>query len=199
MFSQTLEAQQEKYYRSDTLSFSMQLRYAFVSYGAGIEFPIRDHSFGLQAGFTALPAKGNIFNDFNVNKIVALEYKRYFPANFSSGNQPYYGSYLMFKNVNYAAPHEQDWSGDLYTSNSINLGPLIGYKWYSGKIAYVELFLGMHGGWQWGELRWDNIDPVTGNSSPSSRLAQEATYGFRLGLSVGFHATKKNVRGRNKE
>ena len=186
-----LGAQQLKTYRSDTLNFSLQARYLIVSFGAGVEFPFWQHSFGLQAGFNVIPANGNFHMGYNAEKVTALEYKRYYPARSKPGKQFYFGSYLMYKHTAYASPHETDWKGNWHESNSLNLGPLWGYKWYKGQRTYFEVFLGVHGGWQWGSLRWDNRDTDTGFTNPTYQQADKISYGIRLGLSFGFHPIKK--------
>lgn len=191
LLSRGLEAQEGKTYRSDTLNFSVQLRYLFISFGAGVEFPFRQHSFGLQAGYNAVPVDGNIYHDFNFEKVVAPEYKRYFRTKSKPGKQFYYGSYLLFKYTKYASPEDQDWEGEWYESNSISVGPLLGYTRYSGKRTYIDLFLGGHGGWQKGELRRDNRDPVSGERNPAYEQAKKVVYGIRLGLSLGFHPVRK--------
>lgn len=186
-----LGAQQLKNYRSDTLNFSLQARYLIVSFGAGVEFPFRQHSFGLQAGFNGVPAKGNIHLGFNVEKVGALEYKRYYPTRLGPGKQFYYGAYVMYKQTEHASPHDADWEGEWHDSEAVNLGPLWGYKWYKGQRTYFDLFLGVYSGWQWGELRWDNRDSGTGNRNPTYQHADKISYGIRLGLSFGFHPVKK--------
>lgn len=191
---QAQEAQAQKTYRSDTLDFSVQLRYLFVSYGAGVEFPFRQHSFGLQLGYNAVPVDGNIYLDFNLDKVAALEYKRYIPRKSGSENQSYYGSYLLFKNTEHASPHEADWEGNWYRSSSLNIGIMGGYKWYKGRRTYLELFAGIHAGWRRGRLRWDNSNPDTGQRNPTYRPAEEPAYGIRIGLSFGFHPLKPQTK-----
>ena len=193
-FCRAVEAQQDKNFRSDTLNFSIQVRYLFVSFGAGVEFPFRQHSFGFQLGYNAVPVDGNIYLDFNLEKVGALEYKRYFQRKANFAKQYYYGSYLLLKRIEHASPHDEDWNGDWYESNSMNIGPLFGYKWYSGQRVYGELFFGVHGGWQWGDLRWDNRAP-SGERNPSYQQAKKIAYGLRLGFSIGFHPIKKYREG----
>ena len=193
-FCRAVEAQQDKDFRSDTLNFSIQVRYFIGTFGAGVEFPFRQHSFGLQLGYNAVPVDGNIYLGLNLEKIGALEYKRYVQRKLNFANQFYYGSYLIFKNTEHASPHDEDYYGDWYKSESINIGPMVGCKWYWGKRAYGELFLGFHGGWQWGDLRWDNRD-LSGERHPSYQQANKIAYGLRLGLSIGFHPTKKDREG----
>ena len=194
LFCQTIEAQQDKVFRSDTLNFSIQVRYLFVSFGVGVEFPFKQHSFGLQIGYNAVPVDGNIYLDYNLEKVGALESKRYFQRKANFKKQFYYGSYLLYKNTEYASPHDEDWNGDWHESNSLSIGPLFGYKWYSRQSVYGELFLGFHGGWQWGNLRWDNRD-FSGERNPSYQQADKIAYGLRLGLSLGFHPIKKSREG----
>ncbi len=191
LFSLPLGAQQLKHYRSDTINFSIQARYLLVSFGAGVEFPFRQHSFGFQAGFNGVPADGNIYKGFNVEKIGALEYKRYYPTKSRPGKQFYIGNYLLFKETEHASPHDEDWEGEWYKSNSLNFGPLLGWKWYKGQRLYFDLFLGVHGGWQWGTLRWDNRDAATQNRNPTYRQADKVAYGIRLGVSLGLHPFRK--------
>lgn len=192
---QAQEAAQQKTYRSDTIDFSVQLRYLFVSYGAGVVFPFRQHSYGLQLGYNAVPVDGNIYLDFNLDKIAALEYKRYYHTKKSGpDNQSYYGSYFLFKNIEHASPHEADWEGNWYRSNSLNLGIMGGHKWYEGRSMYMELFAGIHAGWRQGRLRWDNRDPDTNQRNPTHQQAEGPAYGIRIGLSFGFHPLKLQTK-----
>ncbi|WP_224998038.1 hypothetical protein [Cesiribacter sp. SM1] len=162
-----VKAQQAQTYRSNSLNFSVQARCLLVSLGAGVEFPFRLHSFGLQAGFNAVPIEGNIYNEFNIEKIAALEYKRYYPWKGRRDKHFYYGSYLILKNTEHGAPHGADWEGQWYKSHSVNIGPMWGVKSYRGSRFYFDYFMGLHAGWQWGSLRWDNRDPDTYLRDPS--------------------------------
>ncbi|AHM59960.1 hypothetical protein D770_08485 [Flammeovirgaceae bacterium 311] len=190
LFIQPLNAQQIEGYRSDSLNFSVQARYLIVSFGAGVELPFRQHSFGLQAGFNGVPIEGNIYNEFNIEKIAALEYKRYYPWRGITGKHFYYGSYLIFKNTEHGSPHDADWEGQWYMSHSVNAGPLWGIKSYKGSRLYSDYFMGLHGGWQWGELKWDNRDPDTHLRYPTYADAAKVSWGIRVGLSLGFHPVR---------
>lgn len=186
-----LNAQQAINLRSDSLNFSIQLRYLFISYGAGVEFPIRQHSFGFQLGQNFLPPQGNWYLDFNKITVFAGEYKRYFPPKAASNKQFWLGGNLLFKQTDYGSPEEADWEGNWYKSKSVNIGPLMGWKFYRGPRLYTELFAGLHVGWQWGDLRWDNRDPVTRRRNPTYENADKWVWGTRLGASLGWHPFKK--------
>ena len=147
MTSVSLRAQQN--YRSDTINFSVQLRYLILSFGGGVEFPFRNHSFGLQVGQNYIPPGGNWTIGFNVVKMAAIEYKKYVNQTF------YYGSYVLYNQTDYESPEEGVWDGEWSESESANLGALAGVKFYRGRRIYLELFAGLHFGWQWGQLNWE--------------------------------------------
>lgn len=191
LFSLPLRAQQMESYRSDTLNFSLQLRYLLFSIGGGVEFPFRQHSFGLQLGQNYLPPDGNWFMDFNAITLAAAEYKRYISNKHSSASQFYYGSHVLFKYTDYGSPEEVDWEGHWYKSKSINIGPLVGWKVYPGRRIYFELYGGLYGGWQWGDLRFDNRDPVSRDITPTYQKAGKGVWGSRVGISLGLHPFSK--------
>ena len=187
-------AQQIKSYWSDTLNFSVQLRYLLFSMGGGVEFPFRQHSFGLQLGQNYLPPEGNWFMDFNTITVAAAEYKRYVRKKRISASQFYYGSHLLFRHTDYGSPEEVDWEGHWYKSKSLTIGPLIGWKRYAGRRAYFEFFIGIHGGWEWGDLKWDNRDPLSGKRNPTLQKANEGTLSGRAGISLGLHPFRKRLK-----
>lgn len=188
LLSLPLRAQEPEIYRSDTLNVSIQLRYLIFSLGAGVEFPFRQHSFGLQVGQNYLPPEGNFFVGFNRITVAASEYKRYSPpARPGSLGQLYYGSHLLLMHTNYISPEEGYWDGNWYKSNSISIGPLGGWKNYVHRNVYFEFFAGLYGGWQWGQLRWNNEDPVTGKTDPTYQKASKGVWGTRMGISLGLH------------
>lgn len=181
---------QQQPLRSDTLNFSVQLRYLLISYGGGIEFPFRQHSFGLQAGYNYVPIEGNIHLGFNEDKVLSLEYKRYLNNARVVGRQIYLGTYLLYKITEHDSPHEREYSEDWTESSTVAIGPLIGYKWYQGKNFYLEAFGGLHAGKRWGELRTDLRDETSGSLNTTFRSDSEISYGIRLGLSAGIHPFK---------
>jgi hypothetical protein len=175
---------QQSLYRSDTLNFSIQLRYLIFSFGGGVEVPFRQHSFGLQIGYNFIP---NVNTDFNTVKVAAIEYKKYVNRTF------YYGSYVLYNQTDYAFPGEASkWNGQWSESQSANLGVLLGRKAYRGRRIYLELFGGMHFGWKWGQLKWTN-DIGQGQSEYYLTDANKANAGVRLGFSFGFHLAKKKI------
>ena len=185
-FATPLIAQEAKTVQRDTVNPAIQLRYLIFTMGAGLEFPFKEHSFGLQFNKNYLPSSLNIHDGFDHTTIIAVEYKLHILTGKGSSNYVYYGGQVLYRGTEYGTPEEWGWGERWDRSNSINLGPLAGFKSYFGSRLYFELFAGPYGGWKWGKIRHDVYNEPAGGTVTSFTKADGYSYGFRLGFSVGF-------------
>jgi hypothetical protein len=182
-------------YRSDSTRYSILLRYYFIAYAAGIELPQRNHSFSVLWGQFSRFEGGGM--DLNRNTMLATDYKRYFTRTPASGSQPYVGSYLLLLQTRHANGDIYEWTGQWISSRTAALGPLLGWKWYTDKSGYLELYAGVHRGIRSGQQRWgDNAAP-----DPAMHIRHEKAtdypWGYRLGFQVGVHLPKRASRPTN--